>query len=55
MEQGYTESQAHYITDFTRRDVNKPYIPRPRKGWSVEELERLGVKVIATDDSDYGW
>lgn len=54
MNQGYSESQAEYSLDASRRDISKPYTPKPRKGWTVEEFEDLGL-TIEPSDNEYGW
>lgn len=54
-EYGLTESQAHYVLDGSRRDLNKPYTPKPRRDKWYSEMKELGITVIPNSDSEYGW
>ena len=51
---GYTYWQAKYALEKSRRDPDRPYTPQPRKGWTVEEFDQLGITVEPADN-DYGW
>lgn len=53
-EYGLSESQAQYALDGSRRDLNKPYTPRPRQDKNPTLLEELGI-TIEPANNDYGW
>lgn len=53
-ENGYTYWQAKYALEKGRRKDGKEYKPQPRKGWTVQEMDDLGIQVEPCDN-EYGW
>ena len=51
---GYTYWQAKYALEKKRRQEGKEYKPRPRRGWTLEEFDELGWKVVPSDN-EFGW
>lgn len=51
---GCTYWQAKYALEKNRRTEGKEYKPQPRKGWTVQEFEQLGIH-IEPCDNEYGW
>lgn len=51
---GYTYWQAKYALEKKRRQEGKEYKPQPRRGWTLQEFDELGWKVVPSDN-DFGW
>lgn len=51
---GYTYWQAKYALEKKRRQEGKEYKPQPKRGWTLQEFDELGLSVNPCDN-DYGW
>lgn len=55
MEDGLTYSQARYATDMSRRSGKTEYKRQPRRGWTYEQFYDLGIVVVPSSTSEFGW